>query len=501
MEATRTRNDILALARGVVIMAALLLLLSGSGLALDLVRSGILLFDPTRFDIDAARNLTNIFSRACNQLTGVVFTTVSIAVPLTANMYSLKFLEFFIRDRVNAAVLTLAVVANLNNTVLSYFLKRDFVPLVSLHVQLGVVALAFSLLFPYLYYVFRFLHPNTLLERLEDEVNRHLQAACRRSGPQSAHRRAVAESLEHVANIAIRSVDRLDRNTAIESVLVLERVARTYWGLRDRLPSAWFEAETHLFLSFSSKAVEELNATRSWVEMKLLSQLHQILGVAVPRMHDLTSSVAKALRRLGLEPPARQDRSLRELTVEYFNTFIRRAITARDIRAVFILFDQYRILAEELNSEYPELVLEIAYYFRYYGEVAREGHLTFVVEAIAHDLGALVQHAWKTGASDREALLQAFLRYDAEMGILPGVKKAQALLASYFLAAGQAEPVAQIRSHFSGLETGFLRDIREDLLSVRREKYWEVNERRMNMDYVPEGQREKLREFFEALTA
>ena len=37
-----------------------------------------------------------------------MFTTVSIAVPLTANMYSLKFLEFFLKDRVNSGMLLLA---------------------------------------------------------------------------------------------------------------------------------------------------------------------------------------------------------------------------------------------------------------------------------------------------------------------------------------------------------------------------------------------------------
>ncbi|HWW92499.1 MAG TPA: hypothetical protein VN375_03970 [Vicinamibacteria bacterium] len=499
MDGIRAKSDVPAFARGVLLMMSLLLLVSGSGLAIDLARSGVLSFRPASFDINAARHLANILSRASNQLTGVVFITVAFVVPLTANLYSLKFLEFFIRDPVNATVLTLAVLINLNNTVLNYLMKEDFVPIVSLHVEVGLVILGFSLLFPYLYYIFRFLHPSTLLTRLEEEIGRHLQGAGRRSSPLAAHRRGMAEGLEHVANIAIRSVDRLDRNTAIESVRVLERVAKAYGGLKSRLPPAWFEAEARLFLSFSSKAVEELNATQTWAEMKLFSQLHQILGVAVPRMPDLTSSVAKALRRLGLEASARQDESLRELTVEYFNTFVRRAITARDIRAVFILFDQYRILAEELNGEYPDLVLEIAGYFRYYGGVARENQLTFVVEAIAHDLGALVQDAWTAGAANREALLDVFLRYDGETGTLPGVKKAQALLAGYFLWAGKAEPVARIRASFRGLDKELLRSIREDLLSVRREKYWEVNERRINLDFVPEERREKVREFFESL--
>jgi hypothetical protein len=34
---------------------------------------------------------------------------------------------------------------------------------------------------------------------------------------------------------------------------------------------------------------------------------------------------------------------------------------------------------------------------------------------------------------------------------------------------------------------------------VRREKYWEVNERRMNLDYVPPEQREILRELLAEL--
>jgi hypothetical protein len=41
--------------------------------------------------------------------------------------------------------------------------------------------------------------------------------------------------------------------------------------------------------------------------------------------------------------------------------------------------------------------------------------------------------------------------------------------------------------------------IRDELLQITREPYWEVNERRVNVDYVPDGQREQLRQFFESL--
>jgi hypothetical protein len=454
----------------------------------------------TAFNVDEARHFNNALARNFNQLVAVAFTTVAIAVPLTANMYSLKFLEFFVKDPVNAAVLTLVVFADLNNTWVAHAIKDDFVPVLGLYVSFALVVLGFALLFPYLYYVFRFLHPNTLLERLEEEIYAALRAAGRRPAHAADYRRPAAEGIEHIANIAIRSIDRMDRNTAIESVLTLERVARTYWAHKPHLPAVWFQAEQSFFLGFSSQAVDDFTATRSWVEMKLFSQLRQVLSAAIPRVHDVVSSIAKTLRKLGLEETARREAALREMAMEYFNTCIRLAITRKDARSVFILFDQYRTFAESVNADDPALVLEIAYYFEYYGQMARENGLNFIVEAVAHDLSDLVQRVWPTGTPNRTGLLDRFLRYDAPARPpLPGVKKAQALLASYFLLTGEAEPAALVRQSFAGLDPRFVSAIRDDLLRITREKYWEVNERRMNIDYVPDAQREKLREFFEGL--
>jgi Predicted membrane protein (DUF2254) len=484
------------LARGVLVMAAILAV-TAAAVLLDALRAGVPLGRLAGFDANEARNLINAFSRAGNQLVAVVFTTVSIAVPLTANMYSLKFLEFFLKDVVNSGMLLLAATVALNTILVQYATKDDFVPMTALNVHFALLSLAFILLFPYLYYLFRFLHPNTLLERLASECAHHLDLAARGPRDLAEHRRRVAESFEHVANIAVRSVDRLDRNTAIEAVHMLEDLAARYQGVKPRLPRAWFEAEKELFLSFSSAAVDEANASGSWVEMKLLSQLRQTLGSALSRMHDVASAVAKALRRFGLAHGVREDPRLRELTVEYFNTFIRRALNARDVRSVFILFDQYRILAEELLEDDPELVLAIAYYFTYYGQVARDMQIGFVVDSTAHDLGSLVRHAWERKASIADRLLDTFLRYDGAGSL--GVTKAQAILGSYFVMTEQAGAAEQVRDRLRSLDPARRERLGRELLAVRREKYWEVNERRMNMEYVPDDQREKLREFLATL--
>src|SRR5262245_10713282 len=116
-------RNALILVRGVVAMAAGMLLVFGVLLAVDLLRAGHAPADPWALGPGDARNLVNILSRTCNQLMAVVFTTVAIAVPLTANMYSLKFLELFIRDRVNAVMLTLVVFLDLHAALLGWVLR------------------------------------------------------------------------------------------------------------------------------------------------------------------------------------------------------------------------------------------------------------------------------------------------------------------------------------------------------------------------------------------
>lgn len=490
-------SSLLVFVRGVLLMAAVITVFFGLELAVDVMAGGYPLARALFFDVNDARHFNNLLNRSLNQLLGVVFTTVAIAVPLTANLYSLKFLEFFIQDRVNAAVLTLAVLTNLGNTWAGYALKANHIPVVALNVIFALSLVCFAVLLPYLYYVFRFLHPDTLLARLEHAHAVALRDALRRPGPRRAE---AAADLEHIANIAVRAVERGDRNTAIDSVRTLERALRVYWAGKPGLPAAWFEADQNFFLGFSSAAVDDLTASRSWVEMKLFGQLQLITAASIGRMPEVTSAAAKALRKAGLEPAARSDPALRDLVTEYFNTLLRVALNRRDARAVFSILDQYRLFAEAINPEQPDLGLEIAYYFQYYGQVARETQLTFVAEAVAYDLGALVRAAWEAGAPNRSQLLERFLHYDDQARHpLKGVKKSQAILASYFLARALAEPAATIQAAWAELEPGFVRQVRDELLFVKREKYWEVSERRMNIDYVPAAQREKLRAFFDSL--
>jgi hypothetical protein len=466
----------------------------------DVLRAGVAVLRPKPLTLAEAHTLNLLLAQRLNQLLGSYFTTVAIAVPLTANMYSVKFLDFFIKDRVNLGVLGFAVSTAFMSAWAAFLTRDDFVPNFALHASFVLLLLCYAAFIPYVFYVFRFLHPNTLLHRLEQQFEDALDAVMAGSTNLARERARVSESLEHIANVAIRSLERSDRSTAIESATALERMARRYWSVKSRLPADWFRAEPQIFLGYSSAAVDELSVSRVWVEMKLLTKLRSIMSVAIPRTHDLASSLAKTLRRLGLEPQATGDAALREAVVEFFNTFVRMALVARDPRTVFIVFDQYRLFAAALNNAQPALVLEIAFYLSYYGKLARGMGLDFVAEVAAHDLAKLVRQAWEAEAPNRQKLLERFLHFDADAHTpLAGVKKAHAILASYFAFVGLPEPARLVRESLAGMPRELVATLRDDLLHVRREKYWEVNERRMNLDFVPEEQRETLRQILDTL--
>jgi hypothetical protein len=489
-----------------IVSAIALLAAAMFGLALvlslpDLLSAGSDLGRLRRFSVDEARHLNGLMGRALVQMLSVLFMAGALAVPLTANMYSVKFLDFFVRDPVNSFVLGLVTFAALQNAWAAYLIRGGQVPAVALEIAFALLVVCYATLLPYIYYVFRFLHPATLLRRLETQVADALATARRPGARLAVQRERVAEALDHIGNVAIRSVDRSDRHTAIECVDALERLARAYWQQKGALPDAWFQAEPRLFLSFASEAVEEFAATRSWFEMKLFSQLRLVMGVSVPRFHDIGSRCAKALRRSGLEVQAAADPVLRETVIEFFNTFVRMALVARDARSAFTTLGQYRRLAEELAERHPALAVEVAFYFAYYGRIARGMGLAFVVEAVAHDLSRLVRHAWERSVPNRHDLLTRFLEFDADARPPSvGVMKAHVILASYFLQAGEQEPARLIRERLSGLPAEVVETLREELLFVRREKYWEVNERRMNMDYVGPEQREILWRLLEELS-
>jgi hypothetical protein len=238
--------------------------------------------------------------------------------------------------------------------------------------------------------------------------------------------------------------------------------------------------------------------------MKVLRQYQMLYGEALNRSRDINYLIAINTRLLSERVLKDGDLEAHRLIIKFLNTYMRQTINAKDIRTAYNVLNQYRLVAEHaLKEGATEQVENIAFYFKYYGQIAFSNGLPFVLETVAYDLCRLNELAYDLDAPNKEAMLADFLEVDKESeeeheheATLRGVRKAQVKLATYYLVQG-AEALARAvwRDMESELPTR-LRSIKQELMQIESKEYWEVIDRGANFDYLEPKRREKLEEFF-----
>jgi hypothetical protein len=257
---------------------------------------------------------------------------------------------------------------------------------------------------PYYLYVIDFLNPSTIIDRVRDRVTGEYGSARQHAGV--AHRQwRLHERILQLGNVILRAIDRADRDVAIEAISALEFAHLAYEGPKRSAPPVWFEVSKELFPGLSRQAVAFLHAERIWVEHRFLSQLHLAYVAALARMPDAISAISRVNRKIAERARDAGDGPALDLSIRYFNTFVRTAITRRDLHAVFDVFHQYRLLAEELLAADDGRARRIARHMRYYGELARSQGLAFVHELAASEGSVLVERAYETGSPAASGLL------------------------------------------------------------------------------------------------
>jgi hypothetical protein len=220
--------------------------------------------------------------------------------------------------------------------------------------------------------------------------------------------------------------------------------------------------------------------------------------------------VAIDTRYVGEAALATSNREVFALTVKFMNTYLRAALNGKDVRTAYNVLNQYRQLAESLLSAPAEAndwalatLVEIAGHFKYYARLAHGNGMGFVTETAAYDLCALCELASARHAAAHDRLLAIFLEIDdrVEERALRGVRKAQAKLASFYLASGETARAQTIYEDMKNESPERLRSIRDEMLAITSKDFWEVVDRGTNFDYVSDARKEKLRQFFSRFAA
>ncbi len=483
----------------VAILMGLAVLIYGALYAADHLVSptatgGYLAYDHSHIT-DAVGGLSGLFAAVL----GILITVVAIIVQLSAERYT-HVTQMFFRDRTNLGVLGFYVLACICGVFNAFTIHDGWVPRITLTAMIALAAVSFALMAPYFAYVFDFLQPENIIARIRNQA---LDAT------RASDQAKALSNLEELTDIVINSISGKDKIIAIAGVDALKDFACAYIVEKRKAKEQWFSVGPGIrknpdFVSMAAVSVDDMERRRTWVEWKALRQYQSIYAEALKDMRDVAYVICIDTRYIGEAALAAGDREALAVCLKFFNTYLRAALNARDVRTAYNLLHQYRGLTEGLlQAGWNDQAVEAAGYIKYYSHIAFGMQIGFVTETAAYDLCALCELAATLRSPAEDALLRLFLEVDqaaseAESAEthLRGVRKAQVKLATYYLVSGAEDKARRIWEDMKAERPERLRSIYDELRGVTSEDFWEVIDRGANFDYLPDDRKKAMRVFF-----
>lgn len=438
-------------------------------------------------------------ARAYNNILAMLLGMIGLAIPLTANMHTPKLIEMFLADRINRIVLAYITFGAAHVLWVDYMIGPEFAPTWAIGLAVVMALIGWALLLPYFFYVIRFIDPSRLIVRLTDATNRIVeQVAERRRDPAAAQ----LESLRRVGQIGtivIKALDRNDRDVAAEGAWAIKLLIDHYAQQKRRLPKEWYVVDRADFVGLSDEALEMMSESKTWFEMKGMLQLELGFLRALHGPTDTVSTFSDALRVIGTRANENHDVQTLRLVIRFFNNFLREAIKARNLRAVYDVFHQYRVLARGLVDR-PELLAEIGNHFVYYSVMARTYGMVFAPQLALFDLGFIVRRAYERASPAAGGLLRAALSmpHRTKEDLHSMAVKAKLILGGFFVETQHKREADLVRANLRDVDAGEITRAETELLAAER-SFFEVTDRQLNLEYVPPERREPLRQFCDSL--
>ena len=457
-------------------------------------------------DFDHAAEADVLFSasQVMAGLLAIAITVSAIIVELAANRYNYRITWLFVREPINIAVMSLMVVTTLECIWVAVSRETGEVarvPGFAFGVTLALVTVCLLVLLPYFAFVFRFLSPLSIIDKIKDAAYRHIERAQRT--PTDAVKRGVQDAIDELQDVARSATEQSDRSIAMACVNALYELVVDYQALRPRLPAEWFAvrgpvADDPDFVALARSVLGEIEAQRAWLEVKVFRQYLALMVHSVPHAREVANLIAIDTGRVGVQC-GKTDPELLELCIRCFNSYLRTAINAADNRTSYYVMNQYWLMADALmRAGLVRPVLEIAGHFKFYGQLAHQRGQSFLLEVAAGDVTRLVESSLDCAPNLVDDLLAVVLDLDQEIRSetqeqsLLGVRRAQIQLATLFAVRGDATRAQRLCADLAGERMARLERIRRELESENRPHYWEFTDRGVNFGYLPPERRGQL---------
>jgi hypothetical protein len=452
-------------------------------------------------DVNNAKlvDILSPMARAYNNVLAMLIATIGLAIPLTANMHTPKLIEMFLRDRINRYVLSFIAIGAAHVLWVSYMVGPDFAPRWSITIAIFMAIVGWAILLPYFFYVVRFVDPSRLIIRLREGTMYVVARVAERAFDPLEGQIDISTRVSQIGTIIIKSLDRNDRDVAAEGTWAIKQMLDEYDKYKSRMPKEWFMVDRADFVGLSDEALEMLTENRTWFEMKCLQQIEHGFLRALHGANDTVSTFSDATRVIACRADLHHDEQAIRLCIRFFNNFLRESIKARNLRAVYDVFHQYRRLGRDL-SDRPELLLEIGNHFAYYAVMARNYGMLFAPQLALFDLGFVTRRAYERASPVAGDLLKIMLSLPHRTGndLHTMAVKAKLILGGFFVENKLDAEADIVRKNLSDVDATHIERAEVELLAADR-SFFEVTDRQLNLEYVPPERREPLERFCDSL--
>ncbi len=442
---------------------------------------------------------------------GIAITVVAIVVELAATRFSHLITRLFVREPVNMIVLGLFLITTIQCVWIGITLSHDdagILPHAGFFVAFTLVTVSLLLLLPYIYFVFTFLSPISVIKRICRNAVKAIEDGIR-TAVEPAQRMTLT-AIDELQDVTRGAIEQGDRSIAMSGINGMVAIVYDYAQLRARLPEGWYGITEAIardpdFVALTDDAIDDVEQERIWLETKIFRQLNALMSQSAGNARDVANLIGintcQVAKDLGTGNP-----DLLWLCVRSFNSFLRTTINARDARTAYYLMDRYREVAEHLLEQgQGERAFEIAGFFSEYGQLAHLNGISFLLDAAAYDVVRLIEHALTLDSDQVDPLLEVLLDLDEEIreekqeDSLLGVRRSQIQLATLFLMRGDRQRLDRMVEDLKGERSSRLLRLRQQLENEDRPQYWELIDRGSNFGYLSPERRDYLGPLYEEL--
>ena len=428
----------------------------------------------------------------------IVIVAVMFGIQGTSSRYSPRIIGIFTRNALNALVLGFALASILYTFLVRSEVTLTYVPKISVAVAVLLALLNFAMLFPYVGYIFEVMRAETLVAGIMRRARRQLRNEAKRPKDRS-QRDALMTSIAQVMDIAFGSIQLGDMPVCVMSIEVLGQfMARDYMQEKKRFSPQWFKVGYADLPGASDQIINEVNRAGTWFPYSIMSFFVDMVGLTPVHRKEAVHAIAVATRHVGLAAIDVGDSEAAELSLRFFNTYLRTAINRSAPTFASGIMNEYRRFAIGALEWRPDLAVEAAAHLLRYGRHFDEAGMPAIFGAAAEDVADL---AIEARARDPEVSRRlARLLVGNLLDLIPNAKpiglnglfKGVAKLTFWAMASGDTDVARVLVEGIAAAPPDFVDAALDRMESLHQGLFWEVNERVIAFDWVEQPLREQI---------